>query len=121
MSRIEIEPEALEVLADMVSELTRSERLVLVADATPAYRDGEDLKERVARTLGESFEMERAEIGTGKDELHADEEAVAEVEKAIDGAGCVVSVGSGTVTDLCKMASKNRDSLPFVAETIGRA
>ncbi|MDQ4042566.1 MAG: iron-containing alcohol dehydrogenase [Actinomycetota bacterium] len=115
MSRIEIGPEALEVLADMVSELTRSERVVLVADATPAYRDGEDLKERVARTLGESFEMERAVIGAGRDELHADEEAVAEVEEAIDGAGCVVSVGSGTITDLCKMASRNRDSLPFVA------
>jgi glycerol-1-phosphate dehydrogenase [NAD(P)+] len=115
MSRIEIGTEALNVLTEAVSELTRSERVVLVADATPAYRNGEDLKERVACTLGESFELERVEIGAGKDELHADEEAVAEVEKAIDRAGCVVSVGSGTVTDLCKMASKNRDSLPFVA------
>lgn len=115
MSRIEIGPEALDVLIETVSELTRSERVVLVADATPAYRDGEDLKERVARTLSESFELERAVIGADRDDLHADEEAVAEVEEAIDGAGCVVSVGSGTITDLCKMASKNRGSLPFVA------
>jgi glycerol-1-phosphate dehydrogenase [NAD(P)+] len=114
MSRIEIGPEALNVLTEAVSELTRGERVVLVADVTPAYRDGEDLKERVAHTLGESFELEHAVIGAGRDELHADEEAVAEVEEAIDGAGCVVSVGSGTITDLCKMATKNRDSLPFV-------
>jgi len=114
-SRIEIGPEALDSLTEVVSELTRSERVVLVADATPAYRNGEDLKERVARTLSESFELERAVIGTDRDELHADEEAVAEVEEAIDGAGCVVSVGSGTITDLCKMATKNRGSLPFVA------
>jgi glycerol-1-phosphate dehydrogenase [NAD(P)+] len=115
MSRIEIGPEALEVLTETVSELTRSERVVLVADATPAYRNGEDLKERVARTLAESFELERAVIGTDRDELHADEETVAEVEEATDGAGCVVSVGSGTITDLCKMASKNRNDVPLVA------
>lgn len=115
MSRIEIGPEALDVLTETVSELTQSERVVLVADATPAYRNGEDLKERVARTLGESFELERVMIGADKDELHADEEAVAEVEEAIDGAGCVVSVGSGTITDLCKLASKNRGDVPFVA------
>jgi glycerol-1-phosphate dehydrogenase [NAD(P)+] len=115
MSRIEIGPEALNVLIETVSELTRSEQIVLVADAAPTYRGGEDLKERVARTLGESFELERAVIGADRDELHADEEAVSEVEEAIDGAGCVVSVGSGTITDLCKMASKNRDDVPFVA------
>ena len=115
MSRIEIGPEALDVLIETVSELTRSERVVLVADATPAYRDGEDLKERVARTLSKSFELERAVIGADRDELHADGEAVAEVEEVIDGAGCIVSVGSGTITDLCKMASRNRGDVPFVA------
>ncbi len=36
MSRIEIGTEALNVLTEAVSELTRSERVVLVADATPA-------------------------------------------------------------------------------------
>lgn len=115
MSRIEIGPEALGALTETVSEHTRSERVVLVADATPAYRNGEDLKERIARTLSESFELESAVIGAEKDELHADEETVAEVEEAIDGAGCVVSVGSGTITDLCKIASKNRNGVPFVA------
>jgi glycerol-1-phosphate dehydrogenase [NAD(P)+] len=114
MSRIEIGPEALDVLIETVSELTRGERVVFVADATPAYRDGGDLKEQVARTLGESFELERAVIGADREELHADEEAVAEVEEAIHGAGCVVSVGSGTITDLCKIASKNRGYVPLV-------
>ncbi len=115
MSRIEIGPEALDALTETVSELSRGNRVVLVADATPTYRGGEDLKEWVARTLGEGFKLERAVIGADRDELHADEEAVAEVEKAIDGAGCVVSVGSGTITDLCKIATQNRGSLPFVA------
>ena len=113
-SRIEIGPEALDSLTEAVSELTRGNRVVLVADVTPAYRNGEDLKERIARTLSESFELERAVIGTDRNELHADEEAVAEVEEAIEGADCVVSVGSGTITDLCKKATERRGSPPFV-------
>src|SRR5919112_3906584 len=113
-SRIEIGPEALDSLTEAVSELTRGNRVVLVADVTPAYRNGEDLKERIARTLSESFELERAVIGTDRNELHADEEAVAEVEEAIEGADCIVSVGSGTITDLCKKATERRGSPPFV-------
>jgi glycerol-1-phosphate dehydrogenase [NAD(P)+] len=115
ISRIEIGPEALYSLTEVVAGLTEGRHVVLVADATPMFRNGEDLKERVARTLSESFELERAVIGTDRNELHADEEAVAEVEEAIDGADCVVSVGSGTITDLCKRATDRRGSLPFVA------
>lgn len=115
VSRIEIGPEALDALTETVSSLSRGGKVVLVADATPAYRDGEDLKERVARTLGESFELGRAVIGEDRDELHSDEEGVAEVEAAIEGAGCVVSVGSGTITDICKLASKRQGDIPYVA------
>jgi glycerol-1-phosphate dehydrogenase [NAD(P)+] len=115
MSRIEIGPEALDSLIEVVSGLTQGRHVVLVADATPMFRTGEDLKERVARTLSESCELERAVIGTDRNELHADEEAVAEVEEVIDGTDCVVSVGSGTITDLCKKATDRRGSLPFVA------
>lgn len=115
ISRIEINSEALDVLTETVSELTRGEPVVLVADADPAYRDGEDLKELIARTLSESFELERVVMGVDGGELHAEEASVAEVEEAISGAGCVVSVGSGTITDICKLATERRGSLPFVA------
>jgi glycerol-1-phosphate dehydrogenase [NAD(P)+] len=115
MSRIEIGPEALEKLIEAVSELTRGRRVVLVTDTTPIFRDGEDLKERVARELDENFELKRSEIGADRVELHADDEAVAEVEEAIEGAGCVVSVGSGTITDSCKMAVRHEGSPPLVA------
>lgn len=40
MSRIEIGSEALDVLTETVSSLSRGGKVVLVADATPAYRDG---------------------------------------------------------------------------------
>lgn len=114
MSRIEIGPEALDLLAETVSELTRGARVVLVADATPMLRNGEDLKELVASTLGARFELERSVIGARRSELHADDEALAEAEDAVDGAHCVVVVGSGTITDLCKEATKRRGAPPLV-------
>jgi glycerol-1-phosphate dehydrogenase [NAD(P)+] len=115
MSRIEMGPEALDSLTEVVSGLTQGRRVVLVTDGTPMFRNGEDLKERVARELGENFELKRSEIGAHRDELHADDEAVAEVEEAIEGADCVVSVGSGTITDSCKMAARHEGSQPLVA------
>lgn len=115
MSRVEIGSAALDTMTDAVSSLTREGRVVLVADAKPAYRDGEDLKNLVARILSESFELERVVMGADGEELHAEEASVAEAEEAIAGAGCVVSVGSGTITDICKLATERSGSIPFVA------
>lgn len=114
MNRIEIGQEALGSLTETVSELTRGGRVVLVADETPMYREGEEFKEKITHTLTESFELERVVVGEGEEELHAEEASVAEVENAVRGAGCVVSVGSGTITDICKLATRE-ESIPFVA------
>src|SRR5829696_2853675 len=115
MSRIEIGPKALDSLTEAVSELARGKRVALVADATPILRNGEDLKERIAQTLSESFELERSVIGAQRDELHADDDALAEVEEAVDGADCGVSFGSGTITRLCKEVKRHRGDPPLVA------
>jgi glycerol-1-phosphate dehydrogenase [NAD(P)+] len=114
MHGIEIGEEALGSLTEIVSELARGDRVVLVADEAPMYRGGENLKEMVARSLRESFELERVVVGEGEEELHAEEASVAEVEDGVGGAGCVVSVGSGTITDICKLATM-KESIPFVA------
>ena len=114
MHGIEIGEEALGSLTKIVSELARGDRVVLVADEAPMYRGGENLKEMVADSLGESFELERAVVGRGEGELHAEEASVAEAEDAVRGAGCVASVGSGTITDICKLATM-KESIPFVA------
>jgi len=114
MKRIEIGAHAVDLLPEVASELARSERVVLVADATPILRDGEDLKERIEHALSEGFEPVRAVIGESEEELHANEEALAEVEAAVEGAGCVVAVGSGTITDLCKEATARKGGVPLV-------
>jgi glycerol-1-phosphate dehydrogenase [NAD(P)+] len=114
MSRVEIGSEAIDLLHEVVSELTRGRHVALVADATPILRDGENLKERVAQALGKGFELKRSVIGAREEELHADEEALAEVEAAVEGSDCVVAVGSGTITDLCKEAAARKGDVPLV-------
>ena len=126
MGRIEIGPEALYLLPEVVSEFARegraasrtgnptAPRVALVADATTMRRDGGDLKEEVERLLGGRFEVRRAVIGGGGIELHADEEALAEAETAVAGADCVVVVGSGTITDVCKEATRRAGAPPLL-------
>src|ERR671911_383508 len=122
MSRIEIGPEALYVLPEIVSELAReartgnlaAPRVALVVDATPMRRDGGDLKEEVERLLGGRFEVRRAVIGGKETELHANEEALAEAEAAVAGSDCAVVVGSGTITDICKEATRRTGGSPLV-------
>ena len=122
MSRIEIGPRALYVLPEIVSELAReartgdlaAPRVALVVDATPMRRDGDDLKEEAERLLGGRFEVRRAVIGGKGTELHADEEALAEAEAAVAGADCAVVVGSGTITDVCKEATRRTGGSPLV-------
>ncbi|HET7480055.1 MAG TPA: iron-containing alcohol dehydrogenase [Rubrobacteraceae bacterium] len=114
MSRIEIGPETIDLLPEVVGDLTHSERVVLVSDSTPKWRNGDDLNDLVAGLLGERFAVERAALGEHNPELHVDDEAMAEAEAAVDGAGCVVVVGSGTVTDICKVATERAGKIPLV-------
>ena len=114
MSRIEIGPEALYLLPEIVSELAAkpargtSRRRAWRSSSTPrpCGAAASDLKEEAERLLGGRFEVRRAVIGDRGTELHADEEALAEAEAAVAGADCVVVVGSGTITDVCKEATQ---------------
>jgi glycerol-1-phosphate dehydrogenase [NAD(P)+] len=119
MRRIEIGSDALAVLPEVVSELTRegreTPRVVLATDATPMRRKGGDPKAEAERLLaGRRFEVRRAVLGVWRAQLHADEEALAEARAAVADADCVVVVGSGTITDVCKQATADGPPLVVV-------
>lgn len=119
MKRVEIGDEVLDLLPEAVSDLIGNERderarIVLVTDATLITRGGEDLKSLVEGLLAGHFEVERAVIGAHHAELHADEEALEEAGVAVSGADCVVVVGSGTITDICKVATQRAERTPLV-------
>jgi glycerol-1-phosphate dehydrogenase [NAD(P)+] len=119
MSRIEIGGDALSLLHEVVSNLAcvgrESPRIVLVMDATPMRRNDGDPKDEAERLLAQQFEVRRVVLGEGREaQLHADEEVLAEARTAVSGADCVVVVGSGTVTDVCKEATVDGPPLVVV-------
>ncbi|HEU4492592.1 MAG TPA: iron-containing alcohol dehydrogenase [Rubrobacteraceae bacterium] len=119
MSRIEIGADTLSLLPEVVSELARAgheapPRVVLVTDATPMRRGEGDPKAEAERLLAGRFEVSRVVLGEGRGRLHADEEALSEARAAVAGADCVVVVGSGTVTDVCKEATVDGPPLVVV-------
>ncbi|WP_162924841.1 iron-containing alcohol dehydrogenase [Rubrobacter indicoceani] len=120
MRRVEIHLDALSLLPGCVSELIGAEnpeaRVLLVGDSTRIMRAGEDLKARVWEMLSEVYGgAERVILGSADRKLAADEEALREAEAAVTGADCVVVVGSGTVTDICKVAiNRAGDASPLV-------
>ena len=112
--RIRLGPDVLDCLGDDVDEIRRDGDVLVVVDHTPMRRRGEDLKAVVVAALERRFPTRTAILGAGGVELHADEAASAELDAHMPGVGCVVSVGSGTITDLAKDASMRAGDLPFV-------
>ena len=129
LRRIEIGPDALDTLPMAVAE-ARGGRgdVVVLTDATAIRRGGEDLKALAVGLLraggsaappgSDAPDTARGSVrhvilGADRPELHADARALAEADAAIRGAAVVVSVGSGTITDIAKDASF-RAGLPFV-------
>ena len=113
MDRIRIGPDVLPALPDDVAAIRRDGPIVVVMDETPMTRGGSDLKASVMAMLGARFPTRPAVIRAHAAELHADADALAQADAAIVGAGCVVAVGSGTITDIAKDASHRAGDLPF--------
>ncbi len=121
LDRVEIGPEALRTLPAVLGALTSVPGpLIVVQDATPMRRAGEDLKALVNRLLTSAgWQVETIVLEAGEDgQAHADEHTVARVHQQLRPGVPVVSVGSGTVTDVTKHAvflfDELHDRLPLV-------
>ncbi len=114
MDRIRIGPNTIEALPDDVADLCRDGDVVVIVDETAMTRAGADLKAGILATLETRFPTRLAVIRAHADELHADADALAQADAALVGAGCVVAVGSGTITDVAKDASMRAGGIPFV-------
>ncbi|MGK2849456.1 MAG: iron-containing alcohol dehydrogenase [Candidatus Limnocylindrales bacterium] len=114
LDRVQIGPDALDHLVAVVRDLRAAGPVVVIVDTTAMRRSGEDLKARVVADLSAHFDTRVAVIEADGAELHADGAALAQADRAIAGAGCVVAVGSGTITDIAKDASMRAGDIPFV-------
>jgi glycerol-1-phosphate dehydrogenase [NAD(P)+] len=99
-------PGAVGALPDLIADLCRpGSPVAVLAAATSIRMRGCELREVVEDALGARFEVRWRVIGPSDGRLHADEPTVAAAAHAAHGAACVLTVGSGTLTDIGKAAA----------------
>src|ERR1700751_2978003 len=113
LSRIDMGPAAIAGLPGIVAGFARGGPVVVLMDATPMRRNGDDLKALVGAMLADAAATEHRLCEAGR-RLAADDRAVAQARAASEGAGCVVAVGSGTIPDVAKQAVSRPDGPPLV-------
>lgn len=105
---------ALDGLGDVLVDLDAgSGKVVVLAAATPMTVSGAGLRETVDELVGARYAMEWVVLGPADGSVHADEQTVATARAQAADAGCVVTVGSGTISDIGKAAAPA--GIPLVA------
>lgn len=104
MERIHLGTDTLLELPEIVTARGRPAEVALVVDDRPMCRDGADLKPLVAELLTEAGLVVRPIVLSDPHGLHTTTEHVQELAGLLGSTETVVSVGSGTITDLAKHA-----------------
>jgi glycerol-1-phosphate dehydrogenase [NAD(P)+] len=88
------------------------EDVVVLAAATPMTAGGRDLRAAAEAALGGA---RWAVLGPDDGAVHADGPTLAAAAKAAEGAACVVTIGSGTITDIGKAVESERPGSRLIA------
>ena len=118
MGEVQVHDNVLEILHEVVSRYLLKEgrpaenaKISLVVDPVLIKRAGEDLKTQIQELLLEKHIVTRVTLDDGHDVLHAEAQILEEAALAVIGSDCIVSVGSGTLSDIAKVASQ-RSNVP---------
>jgi len=108
-------PGAVGAVPDLVANLcTPGSHVAVLAAATQIQIRGRDLRQVVEDGLGARFDVRWHVIGPADGRVHADEATVAAAAAAAEGAACVLTVGSGTITDIGKASAPASSQLVCV-------
>jgi glycerol-1-phosphate dehydrogenase [NAD(P)+] len=108
---------ALRRLPALASELHHGHagEIAMLVDRRPmAGVDGSELKQSVEELLGGAQQVRRVELGDAEADVHADIDTLAVAVAGVDGATLLVTVGSGTLTDIGKYTSHRLGGLPHI-------
>src|SRR5262249_30270503 len=109
-------PAALSALPETLSGLpTPTRQVTVLASPTPMTVEGSAIRVLVESAVRPRFSIEWVIIGAEEPSgsaLHADELTVSFAKQAVASASCVISVGSGTLTDIAKAATP--DGTPLI-------
>ena len=86
----------------------------IITDKTPIRRDGALLSEVVERQLTKKFITKMICLDDGHEKLHADETVLDTASAATKDCDVIVTIGSGTITDIGKIAALRNGDLPHV-------
>ncbi len=122
IDRLAIGPAAALTVADELHRQIRRHgvratrvRVLLLVDSTLIRRGEADLKALVRNLLDDhGFAVETLVLGDRKHSLHADDDALDTAAAAAARVDAVVSVGSGTISDIAKVATDRAGGVPFV-------
>lgn len=112
--QLSISDSALDSMVDVVDKLLKeagkdtgkSAKVCMIADPVTITISGKNLKEWVITQLAERYDVSQVILDDGHSELHADEGILDQATEGVNRADCVVSVGSGTITDIGKVAAR---------------
>jgi glycerol-1-phosphate dehydrogenase [NAD(P)+] len=119
LRHVVVGPNALDELPDIVAALRdgRTGDAVVVRDEVPKRLGDEDLHVVVARLLGISGAVRELTLTGPGGHVYADESTVDTVVAGAAGAAVLVTVGSGTLADLGKMAAAGTGAPHVVVQT----
>ena len=110
MAGLIVGPAALDRLGDVLWEIVGrpgagAGDVVVLAAATPMTVRGSGLRAAVEDRIAPRYGPAWIALGPPDGSLHADEPTVTAASGAVAGAACVITVGSGTITDIGKAAA----------------
>lgn len=121
IEQIVVAEDALPALIDAVRSAAAGQRLLMVADHTPIRRGGDDLKPLIEDALARVtlLSVRRLPDDPARP-FHADIEAAQRLAGGLGEFAALLSVGSGSITDVVKharhlYAERTRRKLPFIS------
>jgi glycerol-1-phosphate dehydrogenase [NAD(P)+] len=104
---------ALDDLPAITDAVRRPGEVVVLMDSTPMRHGEVSLKPEVVELLAPGREVRAVTLGEPDSELHVDAGTIAAATAAVEGAGCMVALGSGSICDIAKEATRP-DIVPLV-------
>lgn len=88
--------------------------VVVLVDKSAIKRDGQSLRHMVEAQLSADHAVRTEVLDDGHTTLHAHEQTLDAATAAVKGADLVVTIGSGTMTDVGKVATNRNGDIPQV-------
>jgi glycerol-1-phosphate dehydrogenase [NAD(P)+] len=89
-------------------------RVIILTDASTIVRQGERLSLLVQAQLSSDHDVQHIVLDDGHPTLHADDTVLDRATEAVKDCDLVVTIGSGTMTDIGKVATHRNKNIPHI-------